>query len=622
MGLCLLTVGIVLYAITAYGNTESPTVGGGIALGLIVACMSLGIVRMAVRHLGFRIGRIPGLAVALMAAVWAAVCAISPEVGYAMVCPVVCAFGMISAFTAGTIRLASSRDGKVSAILVGVGLCIVAIYGLQNLGHYSPDSLYVAKLAQSFGQEPGRVSIIRQYVVHTEYNVSFPYLYPLLMYIADVCTSLGKYAGILVNLIAMSLTGVGFLVFAKKYSGYILPGAVAFLLLTMNKEYLEEVFAIRSIPLALLCSFAAIATVVCQFVHRAESRGYVAMAVAGALAGAATMVRFDEVTLFAFLGVLILWMQKDRRIASMGIYAASALILLLPWMIYSYRVNGSLWITDNAGTMFLVHPAVPNRIDLGDTPSLWNAPGAWTIALLQKSGAILWSFVKCSPCAILCIVASAVALRKTKDEVSVHERRIVIAVSIFYFLKTCMYILVGYKDVRYHIESTVIPALVLMILAIRHREGWKTCRPYRVIRGVVLTGLLACSLWPFVASMIGFIRSPLRQTIHDGTVVPPQIKQMDGELSALGIGNDVGILMLNRGNRYGGHFIGGWTDRKIFVEPVEITVEKLQYLLGKYPDIQYVLLRQEGRPDDGIPEYLDQTFARRPLSEVVLYTVR
>ena len=455
------------------------------------------------------------------------------------------------------------------------------------------------------------------------------------MFLADCATSLERYAGVLVNLLAMMLSGWLLLKSSKRWANAVWPGAMALFILSMNAEYLEEIFAIRSIPLAMLFSLSAIYLCASLYSEYSQTSGKPGTArvlgisaAMGALAGAGSVVRFDGLVLLIFLGLVLLVISKGRRIPAACVYAAAALLFMVPWMVYSHGINGSLWISDNAGTLFLVEPSIPNRIDMGDAQTLFNAPGAWFLALFKKTGRILLSLIICSPAALLVGIACIVGCRRRHIEWSKPEICVAAAVAVFLVLKTGMYILVGYKDVRYHVETTVILALVLMVLFARHDAPKqdadnKSSLPFGLPKPAIAVGaiVIALSLWTFGKSMVGFVRNPLYHAIHEGTVEPVQIRDLDLELQNHGIDNDKGLLVMGQGHEYSGHYFGGWTNRRVFVEPVELTVEKLDVLLGQYPEIAYIVLHRDSKFDDGMIAYLNQTYNKQSLDAVDVYRV-
>ena len=633
-----LTLGAVLYFCTAYWDTATPSVAGCVVLGLIVCLFAMAAGAFAHRLFEVRIGHRAGLVLALLPALWAAAAIASPNVGYSMIFPVLCAFGMIACAGGSGFRQAKSSDIRISVLLVSFAMAIVAIYGLRYLGHYSPDSFFNYKIAQSFGDDPGRVTLVRQYVVHTDYNISFPYLYPLLMYLADCATSLERYAGVLVNAAAMMLTAWLLLKASKRWANAVWPGAMGLFILSMNAEYLEEVFAIRSIPLAMLLGVAAIYLCVSLYANHLPQQDASPPGIArvlgisaamGALAGAGAVVRFDGLVLLVFLALAILVIAKGRRIPAACVYAAAALMFMVPWMVYSYRINGSLWISDNAGTLFLVEPSIPNRIDLGDVPTLFTAPGAWFLALFKKTGRILLSLCICSPAAILVAVACLAGCRRSHVKWSKPEICAAAAIAVFFVLKTGMYILVGYKDIRYHIETTVVIATMLMIVWARHDSVKSDANE----NGMSLFGLsrqrlaigaivVLLSLWTFGKSMVGFVRNPLYHAIHEGTVEPVQIRELDLALQNHGIDKDKGLLVMGQGHEYSGHYFGGWTNRRVFVEPVDLTVEKLGVMLDRYPEISYIVLHRGSKFADDMLAHLNQTYDKQSVGEVDVYAVK
>ena len=195
-------------------------------------------------------------------------------------------------------------------------------------------------------------------------------------------------------------------------------------------------------------------------------------------------------------------------------------------------------------------------------------------------------------------------------------------------LKTGMYILVGYKDIRYHVETTVMLAVLLMIVFARHDSAPSDAEDHiallgfsgpRLAMGAVV---ILFSLWTFGKCMVGFVKNPLYHAIHEGTVEPAQIRDLDEALHNHGIDNDTGLLVMGQGHEYSGHYFGGWTNRRVFVEPVDLTVEKLNVLLGRYPDISYIVLHRSSKFPDDILEHLNRTYDKQSVGEVDVYDLK
>ena len=417
---------------------------------------------------------------------------------------------MLSLFflsTAVLLLLLLGRHKRLSGagLLTGLALCwFCCCCAMSNLC-FSPDSYSYYEMSKTIFSDFGRVNTIRQYIVPTDYGISFPYLYPLLLAVVDRLSGVGMYSGVLLNVYVSLLSALLLPPVSRRLCKRSWPGAAAAIALLTTRQYLGEVLSGRAIPAAVLC--VVLLLLVLARPGGLSRRTY---ALAGFLAGASMAMRFDNMTVVAFLGFCVLVFSGKKRWSNTLCCAVGALVPLLPWIAYSMIHFGTPWISDNGGTMTMVEIFSPQRFYLPDEEvlTLFNAPQIWLEAVVQRSGSILvlllLTFVSTQvlfPALITAAGTAAGLIRgRRASGLSLRQRLIPVLLVIFYLLKTAAYCLVGYETARYHAETAVMILLALGCLA----------APY-VSRRLAL----ACTaLYLVLALWAGFLYStPLSQTV-------------------------------------------------------------------------------------------------------------
>ncbi|MFM8495237.1 MAG: hypothetical protein ACKOEM_06875, partial [Planctomycetia bacterium] len=157
---------------------------------------------------------------------------------------------------------------------------------------------------------------------------------------------------------------------ARQVCGRPAVGAALFLGLVGNREYLVEVVAGRSIPLAVLVFLSA---VVVFLADRAPRRDWLL----GILAGAITLARFDFLLGGIALGIAVAIDSPGRRSAALARFLVAYVVTLAPWIAYSLHHFGRVFVSDNARTVLLADPSHVLNYFPEPMPTLFDAPGAW-----------------------------------------------------------------------------------------------------------------------------------------------------------------------------------------------------------------------------------------------------
>lgn len=508
---------------------------------------------------------------------------------------------------------------KLSVLLIMTGCMLACAYVSNHFGCFSEDSFSYFEISKSFCEDFGKVNTIRQYVIKTDYNISFPYFYPLCIFIADIFSGLGIYSGAAVNIPAMALTSLVFLYVSREFSGNYLGGAAASLMMFTNGDYLEEVCAGRAIPLALLLN--AVILIPAVILLKKEQHAYLPLII-GAAAGAAAVTRFDEMTVVPAAAVFLLVAVKGRaKIKALVFFSAGVAVPAVPWVIYSLHHFGALWITDNSGTMFLVKADVPNRVYIpgSEPPTLFNAPAEYLNSLADKMCDALGDiWIQLKPAYYIVLIIIVLVLLKARSNPEIlksdvkrffGEHLFVLCFAISYFLIKCMmYAFVGYGVSRYYAAPSILLSLVLFSVI---------GRDYKFSRAdaCVLTGFAALGIAGYCFSVCSL---PISEVIRHGEM-PEWVAEADRQLSQHIDPQEDSVLMLNRN----GFFYGGWTGNKVFVSPSSSTLseESVNYVLKMYADADFIACLKDGA-DEEIISSLSVQYAHIDTGSYLLFDTK
>lgn len=486
---------------------------------------------------------------------------------------------------------------KIFILFLAIGLASFCLSSVFSCGRFSPDSFVYYDVALSTLKDYGNIALIRQYMVDTVYNCSFPYLYPFMIFVVDKMTGLGMYSGVLVNIYSCLFSVFILLKMSKLITSEYYSGIVASVVLLTSPDYLDELCCARAIPVSILTVLASL--LLFYSVFRTSCKKNLVFML-GLVAGLAPVTRFDNLPFVAY-GLLALIILKEDRIKNALFYMIGVLISTSPWIIYSYVHFRKPWITDNSGTAFQVSPKLLNSVSLPNDvqKTLFTDPGLWFKALFTEKSMSLSLLIICSFVGLICFVICCFWLyssRKSKT-VSQYESRFFIAILIFYFLKTCMYIVVGYPDVRYHVETVVVMTFAFVAFC----SKYKKVRSYKPLLIGLIPGIILTLAMPIV--------------FHPELYFPPRITDLNTVISERGLGaiGDSGFIgtanvpdeqfvelnstleeKLEDGEavvivEYASE-VELLADYKIFAYPIPENEEEIDYLTQIHPEIRYVVI--------------------------------
>jgi len=505
--------------------------------------------------------------------------------------------------------------------------CLAVQFVIMGV-RYSADSYSYYDMSRFLFRDFGLVSTVRQYVVYTDYGISFPYLYPLLIAFTDNLTGLGMFSGVLINLFAAWASLYLMRGVSLKLARSPAPGFLAAAVLFFNPHYLDEIFSARAVPLSVLCALLMLFAVAGK---RALS-GQDAFLV-GLFAGAGLAIRFDFIVIVGLTGLILVFascrnsVRTAHRATNPGgaagwrqspalpplLYLLGLLVFTTPWILYSIARFQHPWISDNGGTLFLVQALNPQRFYLPDeaVPSLLTHARAWFVARANTASDVgaAWFAVMTRPMelclllgsaglAVLCAFSAFVRegqgaedsrLSQNADDsrsrsgrhaagdgLIAHSRFLFVCVLLIYFCKTLAILLVGYPDLRYHAESVALIALTLLCLL---RRGLRRPRLWLAFTSAV-----------FLLSAVIYVQPALQQILPVlfAPILPPATAGVDPEAEEIGRildehsgaadRRDIRLFFLD------GHSfkIGAFTGVKCYGHITNINEDRLLYLLDRY----------------------------------------
>lgn len=497
----------------------------------------------------------------------------------------------------------------LTSVFLVCAIILFSLYITNNMGSFSPDSYGYYDISKTFFDDFGNLKTIRQYSIQTTYNISFPYLYPLFLWIINMLTGLGIYSGFIFNLYIVIITGSVILRLSKDYTDHLYLGTIIFSLLIVNKEYLEEVVAARSIPLAVCIVITLVYFTLKCIVEQNTTKQLKFLFILGILSGLYLATRQDGLILIPYIIVIILIFAK-KKISKILVYLIGFLIIYLPQITYSLLIFGKPFISDNSGTFLKVDPTCWIALP-GEIKTIFNAPQEWTVALFNKIFNVFISLIKCSyPCdilIILCLVLIMISL--VKKYITLSDLNLFIVVFIFYFGKTAMYMLVGYPDVRYHIETVIMTTMICMYSCLRcglfiglQTNTNKVNFTYKkyLIGFFVVFSLLSC--YSLKGSIKSFLMNYRFNDIKMISEYPTWISDLEKEIEKNGVLPTDKIMVIGSGaNPYS---FGSYSGRYVYAMPGGITSQQASYIINKYDDIDYVLIQNSTEYSDIIAQFV------------------
>ncbi len=271
---------------------------------------------------------------------------------------------------------------KLSALDI---LCIAAVAMIVAIwlsaSNFTPDSWSYFELSNTFFSDFYRINTYRQYQAVSSYATSFPPLYPCLLAVGRSVWDFGIYTGVFLNagICIATLFLVKYLVTRIGQPAWV--GNVLFLAMLMRPDYIEEMMAARSIPLALFLLVALL----CVYV-RPSTLTMPRAALIGLLAGLSVLARFDFLACAAMLGLVLAWYAWNQTRLVMPAYFLALAVTISPWVIYSLTHFSKPFVSDNSRTAMLISKSYVTDYfpDQQQLQFAWDSPARWAMSVVVK----------------------------------------------------------------------------------------------------------------------------------------------------------------------------------------------------------------------------------------------
>ena len=486
------------------------------------------------------------------------------------------------------------RENLISLFLIICGLTIGLVVIAKNYSCFGMDTFSYYDISKTFFNEFGKVSTIRQYVIDSDYNCSFPYLYPLCIFIVDSITGLGLYSGVAFNILIMLLTMVVLCIISMRYTGKLFCSAVVGFLLFTSYDYLDGVFMGASLPLAFFL-FAICAFIISDLFLNQEF-SIKKLLVLGFVAGLNVVNRFDEISFLVYLiPAVFVSVPKGRRILSCSIYSLSAIIPVLPWSIYSLSHFGTLFASDNNGTILLVDALPPNRVILPGqfVADIFNSPLLWVKAVFNCFTESLKLLFTDYSLVFAVLIAWLLLVIHKKNTVSTKSRKRIIQLSFFILLyavlKLLMYVFIKYILDRYFVIISFLCLFTIVIILYKRDMQFEK----KKLNILIVIALLVCNSYYQLFVIAGLS--------DKGVLIDDLywVEEVDDAIQSAGNDNEAVITIGENGFAY-----GAMTGRKTFLQPIRTSYQSIDYIIENNTEIVWMILgKNQNEYDNYIENY-------------------
>ncbi len=346
---------------------------------------------------------------------------------------------------------------------------------------FSSDSWVYFELSKHLFADFYHVNGIRQFEYLSEYGVSFPPLYPFLLWLLSHLGQSSIYAGYLVNFGLLLVLIPVMLLVSKKVTSLFLPGIFLLGTLINHQDFLSELLSGRSIVLSLLLTLC----LVLFFLQRQNLRvRTIGLAVC---AGLLSFNRFDFVLPSIVLGVVLYFslsqLKKVQRLKQVGIYLATFMIVISPWVLYSMTHFSKPYVSDNARTVLVAQKIfTTDYFPASTTPkTIFSDPGRWLLYRVVFTGGVSFGLflinIFTNPQTQQLLFANAILLvllgsssktsapgKKTATQWYQFRQLCYLAPVLVAQLATAS--LTGFLDMRYTLHALLWVQLLLVSLAV------------------------------------------------------------------------------------------------------------------------------------------------------------
>jgi hypothetical protein len=366
-----------------------------------------------------------------------------------------------------------------STVLLSGFVAIVVYFGLAaaalQTAFYTPDSWAYLELARTvFGDEFYVFTTWRSYLSET-HSISFPFAYPVAIALVQLLTGDTPLAALWLNVFLVALVWV---LCAQQAVRLGVPAFAALVISTgllLWPPYVNEAFAGRSMPLAILFLLLALAS----FQVNRHLLG-------GICLGLAALTRFDylPVVVLFIAGVYLLGRRSPKETLR---WVAGALIGASPWVIYSLLHFGRFWASDNSWVALAAEPAFVTDFPPAAVPTLFDAPADWVARVFGNLPALfsaLFTAVKSFPTLPALLVVAVIAVRQVPRGQLVGGGIAILLTGA----SLAPFVLTGYFDQRYFSATLLSSSLVLAAVFAGPARPWSQALLAGVLAWVLFDG--------------------------------------------------------------------------------------------------------------------------------------
>lgn len=312
---------------------------------------------------------------------------------------------------------------------------------------------------------------IRQHIENTHYEMAFPPLFPVLMaslnFIFDTGINSSVYIGSICAILTVPVLGkIGYEINKQKTM------AVTTFLILCGTEYCTTV----RWGLCQNLNFLFLACIInLLLTSKMDMRTICCLAV---LAAAGLMTRFDflAIVVAVFISILYLSYGKvtfQRLVSNAAVYGMLLVSGSMPWIVYSYKHFGKLFVTDNGRRLINIPDTRPSTFFSQSQPAetirddFWR----WLQAISQRmKTTIVWEIKGiqmntligeiCMLCIVLLVILVVYKDREERGFLKepltqvvsfLITKRNVVSVFLCILAQEALFMLTGYEDTRYHL---------------------------------------------------------------------------------------------------------------------------------------------------------------------------
>lgn len=410
--------------------------------------------------------------------------------------------------------------------------------------HFSQDSWSYYELSRHIWDDFYLINTWRQFHLIGNYGVSFPPLWPTLIAVFNAAHDVGIYAGFIINFIIAAVTFKLLRRMSKLWFGEKEFGSFLFFFLMLTPDYTTALFSAATLPLAILLMLGIL------YLHHKQQSLFL-----GIVAGLAVLNRFDFL-----LPALVLIIFARNRAA----YVLALCLTISPWIFYSLKNFGALWISDNSRTVLSSIPIFVRDYYPNGVPLLWDNPIDWikkTICAVIKSTDVLFEATTALPF-ILCLILLTTRTRRLPYTVTVFAA--IIAAKLAVILPT------GFIETRYYVPLQFFLVILIAALALPLPQFMPR------VKGLIQFTFFVFSIIFCVAYMAKSYaeESPIAWQFNPENQLPIEFEKM------LKCSGKEPVLLLPPKN-YSYKF-GALTGVKTYVEPTNMSIDNASQFIQQF----------------------------------------